>query len=268
MNSKAKKKPVRLQKRSVYVMGALSTCSFVLSWVAGCASTQFHKEGPGQPDDKAYGAVPIGMVGVCKRPFTQRPPIVSPQLWEHAKVCKADTPKEFLRLGYGHENAIEDKRKVDRMMGALREGPRTEGGNTTVLTMLRSIRSEGLKDKYLNNRVSRESTRTAACDFTYLLNTMEGEAARLKGGDTCAVYAYDQIDRKEVCLFDTEVHEAVWLTSAWACMTRTGNVGKGESCHKLCSYDDYCSRQVSCAQPDIDLALCALGVCTPEPEAI
>ena len=155
-----KSKVIRMEPRAVYVMGALATCTFFLSWVAGCATTQFHKEGPGQPDDKSYGAVPIGMVGVCKRAFTQRPPIVNEQLWEHAKICKVDTPKDFLRLGYGHENAIEDKRKVDRMMGALREGPKTEGGNTTVLTMLRSIRSEGLKDKYLNNRVNRESTRS------------------------------------------------------------------------------------------------------------
>lgn len=268
MKEQGKTRTVTIHQGLLFALSGLTTASFVAAALAGCASTQFHKEGPGQPDDKMFGAVPIGMVGVCKRPFTQRPPIVNATLWEHAKACRNDTPKEFLRLGYGHENAPEATRKVERMMEALREGPKSDGGNTAVLTMLRSIRAEGLSDKYLNNRVSRESARTTACDFTYLLNTMESESSRLKNGDHCAVYAYDQVDRREVCLFDTQVHEAVWLTSAWACMTRTGTMGKGESCHRLCAFDDYCARQVSCAQPDVDLALCALGVCTPEPEAI
>ena len=107
------------------------------------------------------------------------------------------------------------------MMETLRQGPKPEG-NSGVLTMLRSIRSEGMNDPWLKDRVNRESTRTSACDFTYLLNTMEDESTALRNGDRCAVYAYDQVDRQEVCLFDTQVEEAVWFTSTWACTTRTG----------------------------------------------
>ncbi len=257
---------VRIDWGTVAAVAGLATASLVVAAAAGCSSTQFYNEGPGQPIDRAGGAVPIGMVGVCKRPFTRRPPLVNPSLWDHAKTCKADTPKNFVRLGYGHENAPEAERKIGRMMEALREGPKEQGGNTTVLGMLRSIRSEGENDAWLKDRINRESARTTPCDFTYLLNTMEGEAQRTKNGDRCAVYAYDQVDRKEVCLFDTQVEEAVWITSAWACVTQTGVIGKGESCHKMCAYDDYCSRQVSCVAPDVDLALCALGVCLPEAE--
>jgi hypothetical protein len=162
------------------------------------------------------------------------------------------------------------------MMKALTEGeegenPRTgTGGNTTILTMLRTIRSEGLEDPWLRDRVSRESARPEACDLAYMLDVMGDQSVLLReGGDPCSVYVYDQEDRQEVCLFDTSVTTAVWFTSAWACMTRTGStvsLGKGESCHRLCAFDDYCARQVSCAQADIDLALCALGVCTPEAE--
>jgi hypothetical protein len=258
---------IRIERKTALALGGLAAFSLAISAAVGCASTEFGREGPGQPDDKQYGAVPIGMVGVCKRPFTLRPPIVNPVLWEHAKTCRNDTDKEFLRLGYGHTNAPQAKAKVDRMMEALRQGQKPEG-NSKVLTMLRSIRQEGLDDPWLKDRVNRESTRTSACDFTYLLNTMEDESTALRNGDRCAVYAYDQVDRQEVCLFDTQVEEGVWFTSTWACTTRTGTFGKGESCHKLCDYDDYCARQVSCVQPDVDLGLCALGVCTPEEEAI
>ncbi len=261
-------KRITIDQGTVIAAGALSTASFIVAALAGCATTEFHNEGPGQPHDRASSAVPIGMVGVCKRPFTKRPPLVNPTLWEHAKVCKVDTPKSFVRIGYGHESNTEAQRKVERMMEALREGPKEQGGNTTVLAMLRQIRSEGENDKWLRDRIQRESTRTEPCDYSYLLNTMEGQSAKLKNGDRCAVYAYDQVDRQEVCLFDTKVHEAVWLTSAWACTTRTGVIGKGESCHRLCAFDDYCSRQVSCAAPDIDLALCALGVCLPTAESM
>lgn len=257
-----------IDRGTAWAIGALAASSFAAASMVGCSSTEFYNEGPGQPFDRAGGAVPIGMVGVCKRPFTQRPPIVNEALWNHAKVCKSDTPKEFVRLGYGHDKAPEATRKIERMMEALKEGPKEQGGNTTVLSMLRAIRAEGENDKWLRDRVTRESTRTSVCDFTYLLNTMEAESSKLRGGDRCVVYAYDQVDRKETCLFDTQVEEAVWLTSAWACVTRTGSIGKGESCHKLCAYDDYCARQVSCAAPDVDLALCALGVCLPEPDGL
>jgi hypothetical protein len=264
----SRKRTVRIDTGTVLALGALGAASFVVAAMAGCSSTEFHNEGPGQPYDRASGAVPVGTVGVCKRPFTKRPPLVNPVLWEHAKVCKTDTPKSFVRLGYGHETNTEAERKIERMMEALREGPKTEGGNTTVLAMLRQIRSEGENDKWLRDRIQRESARTEPCDFSYFLNTMEGQAQRLKNGDRCAVYAYDQVDKQEVCLFDTKVEEAVWLTSAWACTTDRGVVGKGESCHKLCAFDDYCTRQASCTAPDIDLALCALGVCVPTPEPI
>lgn len=240
--------------------------SFGLAAFAGCSSTEFHAEGPGQPTDLASGNVPVGMLGVCRRPFTQKPPIVNPTLWEHARTCVASTPQSFIRLGYGQErgNPAEATRKVDRMMEALREGPKHQEGNTKVLAMLRQIRAEGENDPWLRDRIFKQSARTAVCDFSYMLNTMADASKELKGGDPCAARAYDQRDRKEVCLFDTNVGEAVWLTSAWACVTRTGELGNAESCHRLCAYDDHCTRQVSCVTPDLDLALCALGVCLPQ----
>jgi hypothetical protein len=261
-------KVVSVRKKTLLFVGAAAATSLLLSAAAGCSSTQFFYEGPGQPSERATGSVPSGMIGVCRRPFTQKPPIVNPVLWDHAKTCSTATPGTFIRLGYGHErgNVEGASHKVEKMMEALREGPRSEGGNTKVLSALRAIRTEGENDPWLRDRVSKQSARTEACDFTYLLNTMEGEAAKLRSGDRCAARAYDQKDRQEVCLFDTNVEEAVWLTSTWACMTRTGEVGHTESCHRLCAYDDYCARQVSCAAPDVDLALCALGVCLPQPD--
>ncbi len=249
------------------LFGLVGASTLALSAAAGCSSTQFFYEGPGQPSDRASSSVPSGMLGVCRRPFTQKPPIVNAVLWDHAKPCSQATPSTFIRLGYGHErgNVESASHKVEKMMEALREGPRSEGGNTKVLGALRGIRTEGENDPWLRDRVSKQSARTEACDFTYLLNTMANESSKLKAGDRCAARVYDQKDRQEVCLFDTSVEEAVWLTSTWACMTRTGEVGQAESCHRLCAYDDYCARQVSCAAPDVDLALCALGVCLPQP---
>lgn len=261
---------VRLKPAYFVWLVASAPLTFAAAAFVGCASTEFFPEGPGQPTDLASGNVPTGMLGVCRRPFTQRPPIVNPTLWEHARTCVASTPSTFIRLGYGQErgNPAEATRKVDKMMEALREGPKQEAGNTKVLTMLRQIRSEGESDPWLRDRIFKQSARTAVCDFTYLLNTMGSESKDLKQGDKCAAHAYDQRDRKEVCLFDTGVSEAVWLTSAWACVTRTGEIGNAESCHRLCSYDDYCARQVSCVAPDLDLALCALGVCLPSSNEI
>ena len=66
-------------------------------------------------------------------------------------------------------------------------------------------------------------------------------------------------------LFDTTRDEVVWLTSSWSCATHTGALGEHTSCFQLCAYDDYCAKQVSCSAPDIDLLLCAMGVCIPEP---
>lgn len=244
--------------------------SFVLAaafGASGCGSTQFHEEGPGQPDVRTYGAVPAGMVGVCRRPFSMQPDIVSDTMWEHAEECRIDTPKSFLRIGYGNVNKDpgEDKAKHKRIMKALYDG---EEENAAMIAMLRAVRNEALDDPWLKNRVSRESARPEACDFTYLLNQMRDQNVLVRaGGDACAVYAYDQDDRQETCLFDTEVDQAVWVTSAWACITHTGAIGKGESCHKLCAFDDYCAAQTSCSQADLDLALCALGVCLPEADA-
>ncbi|NUP04667.1 MAG: hypothetical protein HOW73_01245 [Polyangiaceae bacterium] len=265
----ALQKTVRIERGTIWVLGGLATASFVVAAIlgSGCSSTQFHEEGPGQPDSRTYGAVPAGLVGVCKRPFSMQPEIVSDVMWEHAEECRSDTPRDYLRLGYGNLNKEPDKARAKhkRIMQALKDG---EEDNIAVLNVLRAVRDEGMDDPELKDRVSRESARPEACDFSYLLNVMHDQALKLRpGSDPCAVYAYDQSDRQEICLFDTEVEQAVWLSGAWACMTRTGVVGKGESCHKLCAFDDYCSRQVSCAQPDIDLALCALGVCLPEADA-
>lgn len=234
---------------------------------SGCSTTEFYNEGPGQPSDRARGSVPAGTLGVCKRPFTRKPPIVSESLWDHAKPCTSKTPESYVRLGYGHIKFRPDAvRKVEKVMEALREGPREDRGNATMLAMLRAVREEGENDPWLKDRISKNSSRTAVCDFTYLLNTMEREVHKLQG-DRCAAEAYDPKLRTEVCLFDTSKDEATWLTSAWACVTQTGELGREQSCHRLCAYDDYCSRQVSCAAPDIDLVLCAMGVCLPEKRA-
>jgi hypothetical protein len=44
----------------------------------------------------------------------------------------------------------------------------------------------------------------------------------------------------------------------------TGTIGEGQSCYRMCEFDDFCAAQVSCASADLDLLLCALGVCLPE----
>lgn len=259
---------VRLSKARACAAALFALGTLGVSAAAGCSGTQYINEGPGQPFDKVRGSVPAGSLGVCKRPGTQKPPIVNPVIWEHAKPCNATTPEEYIRLGYGHSRSDPEgaKKRVDKMMEALREGQR-EGGNTQVLGVLRQVREEGQKDEWLKDRVFRQSARDAACDFTYLLNTMEGEYARLRKGERCAAHVYDQVDRKEVCLFDTSQEEAVWLTASWTCVARTEEAGSAMSCHRLCAYDDYCARQVSCAAPDLDLSLCALGVCLPEQKA-
>ena len=117
---------VRLSPGTVLAVGALAAASFVAALGAGCAGTEFPNEGPGQPYDRATAAVPIGMVGVCKRPFSRRPPLVNPTLWEHAKSCKTDTPKSFVRIGYGHESNVEAQRKIERMRGRTTGGFRSE----------------------------------------------------------------------------------------------------------------------------------------------
>lgn len=236
-----------------------------LMTASGCQSTQFFNEGPGQPTDRARGSVPAGTLGVCRRPYTRRPPIVNEKLWENTKYCTSRTPDNYVRLGYGHKKYKPDAvRKVDKMMEALREGSNEDSGNGRMLEMLSLVRERGAKDPWLRDRISKDSARTSTCDFTYMLNTMEKEHEKLRRGDRCAAHAYDPKQKAEVCLFDTASEEAMWLTSAWACVARTGEVGKQESCFRLCAYDDYCARQVSCVSPDLDLVLCAMGVCLPE----
>jgi hypothetical protein len=240
-----------------------------LGAVSGCATTEFYNEGPGQPSDRATGAVPAGAIGVCKKPKTRRPPIVSQQLWDDARVCTGRTPAGHIRLGYGKEGA-DDKvadQQMEKMLEALRDGTKDEGGNAKVVAMLKQVRDAASKDPELKSRVSRESSRGEACDFTYLLNTMVKERGKLEPGQTCAAEAYDPKAKGETCLFDTGRAEGVWLTSSWDCVTHSGALGQEQSCHRLCAYDDYCARQVSCAASDVDLLLCAMGVCLPEQRA-
>lgn len=259
---------------------AVAAFGVVASVFGGCSATEYHYEGPGIEEDPASTSVPAGMIGVCKRRFTERPPIVNPVLWEDAKWCTASTPDSFVRLGYGSDRGdMQHARdRVARMMGSMFHA-REEHRNDIITRMMGEARDAGKYDPWLEERVSKQSARTGECDYRYLFDKMEPEAKALRGGSDeerrCAALAYDQKLRKQVCLFDTRPREqsdprpegmpdsATWLTSGWACMTRTGEVGNSESCHRLCQYDDYCAQQVSCSVTDVDLALCALGVCLP-----
>lgn len=239
-----------------------------LASASGCASTEFFNEGPGQPSDRASGTVPAGSIGVCKRPLSKKPPIVNAELWEHAPPCTGKTPPSYIRLGYGQRIAGSDvpaDQQLDKIMASLREAPKEDGGNAQFVSMIRSIRDAAIKDRDMRFRVAKETARTGVCDYSYMLDTMGKEHDRLFSGDKCAAYAYDPKAKHEACLFDTQNAEAVWLTSAWDCVTFTNSAGEELSCHRLCAYDDYCARQVSCAAPDIDLLLCTIGICLPEP---
>jgi hypothetical protein len=97
---------------------------------------------------------------------------------------------------------------------------------------------------------------------------MAKQHEKLSPGDKCATKAFDSVIRGETCLFDTSRDETVWLTSSWSCVTHTDALGGGDSsCFRLCAYDDYCAKHVSCGTPDVDLTMCALGVCVPLPRA-
>lgn len=237
--------------------------------VVGCASTEFIPEGPGQPPERSKGTVPAGSVGVCRRPSTRKPPVVSQVVWEHAPACTPRTPDTFIRIGYGREvngasaDAEADK-WMERLLTTLAEGSDPKEGNNKIVTMLRGLQDYALKQQLLRDRVTRESSRPAPCDFTYMLNTMVQERAKLEPNDACAAYVYDPRDKKDVCLFDMGAQGVSWLTSSWDCMTRV-DPAQAQSCHALCAYDDYCVRQVSCSATDVDLMLCAAGVCVPEP---
>ena len=87
---------------------------------------------------------------------------------------------------------------------------------------------------------------------------------RAKSKDACPIKAYDPKVRREVCLLDGNVPEGLWLTAGWDCLAFTGTTGEGDSCHRICNYDDYCAAQSSCTANDFSLVMCALGVCLPD----
>lgn len=251
------------------VKAAAAVLGLGMAWATmpACASTEFFNEGPGQPSDRATGAVPAGSIGVCKRPGTKRPPIVSERLWEDARPCSGRTPATFIRLGYGRPiegGDPEADAQMDKTLKILGDAARDEKGRPAFTAMMRGLREVAAKDPWMKDRVFHPSATTGTCDIAALLSTMAGERTKLERGDRCAAYAYDSRLRGETCLFDATRDDVTWLTSAWSCMTHTGAVGEEQSCYRLCAYDDYCARQVSCAAPDVDLLLCTLGVCLPE----
>jgi hypothetical protein len=238
---------------------------------AGCAtSTEFFNEGPGQPADRSTGTVPEGVNGVCRQPNTARPLLADQKLWEHARSCTPRTPPRFIRLGYTPVAATteaEALKEQEQILAALKEGEKDEGGNNKLVALMRNLHERGLKDPSLRDRVSRQTTHDYICDYTFLLNTMARQHDKLAHGEKCAATAYDTVTRAETCLFDVSHEEAVWLTGSWSCVTHTGALGSASSCFLMCGYDDYCAKHVSCATPDIDLTMCALGVCVPEARA-
>jgi hypothetical protein len=229
-------------------------------------STEFIHEGRGQPSDRASGIVPDGSIGVCKKQHSMRPPLVNPTLWEHAPKCTDKTPYRFIRLGFGNTAQGPDVAADTRMqafMDTLKTSTTDADGNTKMLRMLRRVQQEGKNDVDLQGRIQRGGARTFACDYSYLLSTTS-EAQKKDEQGPCPASAYDIKERTEACLFDMTRVEAQWLTGAWGCVASTETVGEGKSCYRLCEYDDYCASQVSCAAPDLDLLLCALGICLPE----
>ena len=236
--------------------------------VAGCPATQFINEGPGQATDAASGRVPSGAIGACRVRFSERPPLVNKALWDNLPRCTPRTPRRYLRVGFGRDldgkRVEQAKGNVDAIMAALKAGAEDKSGNVRMSRMLRTVQQQGLGDVRLSARVERATGRSFPCDYTYLLNTTDKQYSKLASGDTCPAYAFDPKTRRNQCLFDTSMSETTWLTSAWSCLAFTDTVGEGQSCYRLCSFDDYCAAQVSCAAPNFDLVLCALGVCTPE----
>lgn len=248
-----------------HLTGPIAGLVLAAAALTGCPKTEFIDEGSGQPGDRASGIAPPGAIGACRVPNTKRPPIVNAELWGHLKECNKKTPRRYLRVGYGRAFGGNDEAAEARMKVLLETLAKATGedGNVAMLTTLRTVQRQALQNEELASRVERASSRTFACDYTYLLNTTRKQYEKLEG-QACPAAAYDPEMRREVCLFDTRVTEATWLTSAWGCLAFTDTLGEGRSCHRLCAYDDYCAGQVSCAQPDFDLALCAMGVCTPE----
>lgn len=238
----------------------------------GCASTEYLNEGPGQLSDRAAGVVPEGVLGACRRPDTKRPAIISQALWDRTKACTSRTPATFVRLGIGKKG--EDG-EVDAMaakvLDVLKDAKDPEVGKNKLNAVIAQVKAYAIQDDLLKRRVSKQSQLPAACDPTYMLNTMMPERLKLVDGERCTTKIYDPKERSEVCLFDVNEgqhkDDTLWLTSSWDCTARTGAVGEEQSCYRLCAYDDYCIRQVGCASADLDLLLCTMGVCLPEDRA-
>lgn len=249
--------------RRIFAALALTTCAFGL---IGCPETEFPDEGSGQPSDRATGKAPPGSIGACRVPQARRPPIINEELWKHLPECNRRSPRRYLRVGYSNINNPVDDEESLRMryiMQELKKAHKEPDGNTRMLMLTRAVQQAALKDPKLAVRVERASGRTFACDYAYLLHTTEAEYAKVQS-DNCPAYAYDPRIRRDNCMFDLKHEETHWLASGWACLAFTDTLGEGESCHRLCAYDDYCSSQIGCAQPDFELVMCALGVCTPE----
>jgi hypothetical protein len=246
-----------------FLLAAAAVSSFAAVAV-GCGSTEFFYEGQGQLPDRATGTVPPGEIGVCKRPNTHRPLIVGQKLWDDAKLCTAKTPTTFIQLGFGtgEGNDVDPDGQQQRLLTVLHEGENENTGNTHLVTFLRALHEYALKDPRLKEKVSRDTARDAVCDYTYLLNTMSKQRAKLETSK-CTAMVYDQTSRSDACLFDDAREESLWLTSSWSCIAHTGAIGEEMSCHRLCAYDDFCAKQVTCTAPDVDLMLCAMGVCLP-----
>jgi hypothetical protein len=246
------------------VIAAVFTAGLGLVF-GGCGSTEYFYEGAGVPPDRATGAVPPGALGVCRLEGTHRPLILNPKLWENAHVCTARTPRNYFRLGVSGESTTGPNFQAEQqnLLAILKEGQNETTGNNHLVKYMRALHDYGLKDPRLKMRVARDSSRPSTCDYTYILNMMHRERTKLEG-DKCPATVYDQQVRTEVCLFDTTRPEVVWLTSSWSCVAQTGASEEQQSCHRLCGYDDYCAKQVNCTGRDVDLLLCALGVCLPE----
>jgi hypothetical protein len=251
--------------RSVAGMLGLGFAAMVL---IGCPKTEFFDEGRGQPGDRATGKAPPGSVGACKLLYSKRPPLVNKTLWDNLKPCNRRTPRRYLRIGYSgmlNMRKENEELRLQYVMEALTAADKSEDGNVRMRGMLRAVRRAALDDDKLQSRVERSTGRTFACDYAYLLRTTEKQYTKVSlDGDACPAYAYDPKSRQDVCLFDTSLEAARWLTSAWSCLAYTDTLGEGGSCYQLCAYDDHCASQVSCSQPDFDLVMCTLGICMPE----
>ena len=235
--------------------------------MVGCpgTSTIFIDEGPGLASDRASGKAPPGTVAACKVRDSKRPPIINPALWKNLKPCTSRTPRRYLRVGFSTTKGAPDlaaERRLASMMEGVELGMAEAQGNVKILGAIRALQQEAVRVPTLANRVERYSARSQACDYARFLNT--ADKRRKAADDKCSVYAYDPAERRESCLFDSNVPAGMWLTSGWDCVAFTNTVGEGGSCHRMCAYDDYCSAQAGCTANDFSLVMCALGVCLPD----